>query len=90
MGKVPYTSIPIEESLAESIRHWSKEAYRSLGLSGMARIDFIVDAAQCFFLEANTVPGLSQASIVPRMLTAAGIGHGAFYTQLLHEALVCH
>ncbi len=79
---------PIDDSLAESIRHWSMEAYRCLGLSGMARIDFIVDGSRCFFLEANTVPGLSEASIVPRMLTAAGIGHGVFYTQLLHEALV--
>jgi D-alanine-D-alanine ligase len=78
---------PIAETLAEQIRYWSAEAYRVLGLSGLARIDFMVEEKRCVFLEANTVPGLSEVSIVPRMLTAAGWEHGRFYADMLDEAL---
>ncbi len=52
----------------------AERAFRLLGCEGMARIDFIVDA-DCvpWLLEVNTVPGLTELSLLPDAARAAGI-----------------
>ena len=78
---------PIPEALAELVRKCSIAIYRKLGLRGLVRIDYIEREGELWFLEVNTVPGMSRASIVPRMLRAAGLKAGDFFASLLDEAL---
>jgi D-alanine-D-alanine ligase len=77
--------IPV--AMTEQVRSCSMAVYEALGLQGLVRIDYILRDGACWFLEVNTVPGMSGASIVPRMLRAAGLDPGSFYAELLDEAL---
>ncbi len=47
--------------------------YSVLGCRGIARIDFILKGHTPYFLEINTIPGLSKESIIPRQARAFGI-----------------
>jgi len=60
------------------------KAYEALHLSGWCRIDFIVDAnGKRWFLEANTTPGMTTTSLLPK----AGKVHGWSFEQLVNEIL---
>lgn len=61
------------EQVDKALGDLAGAAYRAAGLSGWGRIDLMRDAAGALFLvEANTVPGLTQRSLVP--MAAAGAG----------------
>ena len=51
-------------------------AFRALGLQVYARIDVILsDSGEPFVLEVNTIPGMTEASLLPEAAAAAGIGY---------------
>jgi D-alanine-D-alanine ligase len=52
---------------------YALRAFRVLKLSGYARIDFIFAEEQLFCLEANTLPGMTATSLLPKGAAAAGI-----------------
>ncbi|HVX49279.1 MAG TPA: D-alanine--D-alanine ligase [Chitinophagaceae bacterium] len=81
------TPAEVEEEIAEKVRAAAKKIYASLNCRGVVRIDFIYDAekGQPFMLEVNTVPGQSEASIVPQQVRAMGWTLKEFYTALLEE-----
>jgi D-alanine-D-alanine ligase len=51
------------------------------------RIDYIIVGGKLFFLEVNTVPGMTENSIVPRMIKAAGLTMTEVITDLIEDAL---
>lgn len=56
------------------IQNTSKSIYRRLGLRGLARIDFMItEDGMPFLIEVNTTPGMSEQSIVPQQIRAAGL-----------------
>ena len=63
--------------------------YDALNCKGMVRIDFIWDESKdkLYFLEVNTTPGQSEASIIPQQVRAAGMNLGQFYGNLIEECL---
>lgn len=70
----------------------AKNIYAVCNCSGVVRIDFIYDeaAGKAYMLEINTVPGQSEASIIPQQVRAKGWNLQDFYTALLQEALAKH
>jgi D-alanine-D-alanine ligase len=59
-----------------------------LGLRHISRIDFIVDEAGIpWFLEANVLPGLTETSIIPQGIAAAGLDLGDVYETLAERAI---
>ena len=60
-------------SVNNEIQRLSLLIYEILGCKGIVRVDFIVVSGKPFFLEINTVPGLTRESIVPKQAAAAGI-----------------
>jgi D-alanine-D-alanine ligase len=54
------------------------KAHRALSCSGYSRSDFIISAKGPIYLETNTLPGLTKASLYPKMLKAEGIGFTDF------------
>lgn len=57
----------------EEIKRLSLEAFRVLGCSGWGRVDLMMDEAdKIYFLEANTVPGMTDHSLVPMAAKAGG------------------
>jgi D-alanine-D-alanine ligase len=78
------TPAKVDETIAEKIKEAAVKICR-----GIVRIDFIYNEEQGkpFMLEINTVPGQSEASIVPQQLHAMGWSLKDFYTALIEECL---
>ena len=53
-------------------------AHKAVGAMGYSRSDFIVTDKGPVFLEINTLPGLTKASLYPKALAAQGIGFAEF------------
>ena len=81
------TPAKVEEPMAEKIRGAAKRVYALLNCRGIVRIDFIYNAEkdEPFMLEVNTVPGQSEASIVPQQVKAMGWTLKDFYSALIDE-----
>lgn len=63
-------------------------AHTALGLRHISRVDLIVDTAGTpWFLEANVLPGLTETSLVPLAIQAAGFDLGAVYVSLAEQAI---
>ena len=66
----------------------SSAAYRAVGASGWGRVDFMLDsAAQPWFIEVNTVPGLTDHSLVPMAAKAAGMDFSELVCRILDTSL---
>jgi D-alanine-D-alanine ligase len=64
----------LDDSLEQHLRDLAWQAFRALGLSGWGRIDFLRDGSgQFLLLEANTTPGMTSHSLVPKAAAAAGV-----------------
>ncbi len=68
------TPARIDESDETAVSHLASLLYKKLGLGGFVRFDFILNAEKdIYFLEVNTVPGISPASILPQQAEVMGI-----------------
>ncbi|MBC7874393.1 MAG: D-alanine--D-alanine ligase [Ferruginibacter sp.] len=83
------TPAEVEETIAGKIRATARKVYEIFNCRGVVRIDFIYNekAGAPYMLEINTVPGQSDASIVPKQIKAMGWTLKEFYTVLIEEAL---
>ncbi len=64
---------PIRAELAEQLQSIALLAHQTLGCKHVSRTDIMVDAAgQGWFLEINTIPGMTETSLLPKALSAAG------------------
>ena len=82
------TPARISESLRADCETLSAAIYRSLNCRGIVRIDYIVRDGRLYFLEVNTVPGMSTASIIPKQINAMGkMSIKRLYTNLINEAI---
>lgn len=79
----------VDDVIADKIRDTAKKVYSVFNCKGVVRIDFIYneEAGQPYMLEVNTIPGQSEASIVPQQVKAMGWSLKEFYTKLVEEAL---
>jgi D-alanine-D-alanine ligase len=69
--KVP---APISERLTLKLQQIALKAHRLLGLRDFSRVDFMVDSEERpYVLEANSIPGLTELSLLPKAAEAAGI-----------------
>jgi D-alanine-D-alanine ligase len=87
--KIP-ADIPAET--ADRVRRMSVDAFRSLDLSGMARVDFLVDgdAGTLYLNEVNTIPGFTTISMYPKMWEASGVPYPRLLDKLIALALERH
>ena len=83
------TPAKIDETVADKIRDDARRIYKFFNCRGVVRIDFIYneEAKQPFMLEINTIPGQSEASIIPQQVRVMGWSLKEFYTKLVEEAL---
>jgi D-alanine-D-alanine ligase len=80
------TPADLPEKVTAEIRRLSSYIYDRLGCSGIVRVDFIVIDDQPWFLEINTVPGMTEESLIPQQAEAAGISLEVLYSGVI-EAL---
>src|SRR5438093_209318 len=66
----------INEKKTAEIQELALRAFRALGLQVYGRVDVILsDSGEPFVLEVNTIPGMTEASLLPETAAAAGIGY---------------
>lgn len=83
------TPARISDMMHEKLESAARKAYQLLNCRGVVRIDFIYNTLldQPFLLEINTVPGQSEASIIPQQVRAAGMELRTFYQELIEDSL---
>jgi D-alanine-D-alanine ligase len=83
------TPAVIDPAWQEKIKSAAKRIYEVFNCSGVVRIDFIYNEAENkpYMLEINTVPGQSDASIIPQQVRAQGWSLQEFYSRLLEECM---
>lgn len=81
------TPAEVDEVVADKIRDAATKIYSVFNCRGIVRIDFIYneETGRPFMLEINTIPGQSEASIVPQQVKAMGWSLKEFYTKLVEE-----
>lgn len=79
----------IDEKIQKLLEVTAEYIYRHLNCQGVVRIDFILQnkTGKLFFLEVNTMPGQSEASIVPQQVIAAGMSLKEFYNNIVEDFL---
>jgi D-alanine-D-alanine ligase len=78
----------LASGVAERTQELAVEAYRALGCAGFARVDLMLrEDGELFVLEANSVPGLTETSLLPQAADAAGIPFDALVERILAMAL---
>jgi len=67
------TPAQIPEDLSRKCRELACQIYDLTDSSGIIRVDFIIKGNQLYFLELNSIPGMSAESIIPQQVEAAGL-----------------
>ena len=81
------TPARITREVWEACEALSCTIYNALNCRGIVRIDYMICNEQLYFLEVNTIPGMTQQSFVPQQIAAAEWNVRDFLTTLLEEAL---
>ena len=71
--------------ITTEIQRISKYVYNVLGCKGIVRVDFIVTGETPYFIEINTVPGMTKESLVPKEAAAAGISLEELYSMAVEN-----
>ena len=84
-----YIPARIPQEVSEKIRQTAVRAYRLLGCSGLARVDFFVTAGdnRVILNEINTLPGFTSISMYPKLWMAMGLSYGELLDKLIELAL---
>lgn len=67
------TPAPLESTIEQKVKTTTESIYNELGLSGIVRVDYIIQNDEPYVLEINTVPGMSEQSIIPQQLREQGL-----------------
>jgi D-alanine-D-alanine ligase len=82
----------LPEAQDRRIRDFSTAAFKTLGLRGMARVDFLAraDLSECYVNEVNTIPGFTDISMYPKLWEASGLPLPRLIERLIELALEEH
>jgi D-alanine-D-alanine ligase len=82
------TPADLPEAVTDNIQSLSSLIYDLLGCKGIVRVDFIIIDHKPYFLEINTVPGMTVESLVPQQAAAAGISLEELYSIVIEDLFV--
>jgi D-alanine-D-alanine ligase len=92
-GSVPVIPAKISRSESRRIREMAVTAFKACDLSGLARVDFLMEPEgkkRIYLNEVNTMPGFTQISMYPKLWEATGLSYKELITQLIELALERH
>lgn len=82
---------PISAALTARVQDLAVRAHKALGLSGYSRTDFILTPDEnLYLLEVNTLPGMTETSLVPQEAAVVGLDFGALLEKLIELGLREH
>lgn len=79
------TPARIDDAVAKKCYDMATAIYRLTNCSGIVRIDFIVKGNQVYFLELNSIPGMSEESIIPKQVRSMGLTMETVLQQVIEE-----
>ncbi len=79
------TPANLSEEMTSNIQNLSSRIYDLLGCKGIVRVDFIIIGDKPYFLEINTVPGMTGESLIPKQAEAAGINLFDIYSMVIED-----
>jgi D-alanine-D-alanine ligase len=81
------TPAPITKELSDRVKVLTKQISSRLSCKGLVRIDYICSDDKLYFLEINTVPGMSEASIIPQQILHGGFGISQVLDWLVEDSM---
>ena len=80
------TPAQIPDEVRRELNRMTRKAYRACRCSGVVRVDFIVTPeGKPYFIELNSIPGMSAGSIVPKQARAMGLSLGELYDLIIAD-----
>jgi len=92
-GSVPEIPAKITKAETKQIREMAVAAFRACDLSGLARVDFLMEPdgkRRIYLNEVNTLPGFTSISMYPKLWEATGVSYKELITRLIELALERH
>jgi D-alanine-D-alanine ligase len=92
-GSVPIIPAKLTRAETRQIREMAVAAFRACDLSGLARVDFLMDPGpkrRIYLNEVNTLPGFTRISMYPKLWEASGITYRSLITRLIELAMERH
>ena len=80
------TPARIPDSVREQIQETTRRVFIRLKLRGMSRVDYIVQNGVPYLIEVNTIPGLSEESLLPQQVAYSGMSLKEFFGHLVEDA----
>ncbi len=77
---------PIDKDIYQSVQDAAVKACRSLGCRGAARVDFMLCEDKFYCIEVNTIPGMTETSLLPKAAQGAGIDFPQLVEMILLDA----
>ena len=81
------TPARISEELTRKIQTISSQIYDLCNCNGIVRIDYILNGDTFYFLEVNTVPGMTETSFIPQQIKAMGLKLTDLLTDIITSGL---
>ncbi len=83
-GMTDYLLPPtVEGEALERAREAALKAYRAIGCRGAARVDMVIDGRGPWLLEVNTIPGMTETSLLPKAAMAEGVDFPSLVEMIL-------
>lgn len=84
------TPARISNELTKDIQNLSSQIYDIFQLNGIIRVDYIYTNNKLYFMEVNTVPGMSDASLVPQQIEAANLSIKDILSLIIEDSIERH
>lgn len=75
----------VPDDVRDLVQSTTCTLYSNLGCKGVVRMDYILCDDGLYFLEVNTIPGMTSASLVPKMVRTAGLDMTAFLSSIIES-----
>ena len=83
-----YCPADLDEALTKSVQETALRIHKMLGCRHYSRVDFRLDKNNnAWFLEVNTLPGMTETSLVPKSVKASGMSYSDLIQMIISEAL---
>ena len=81
------TPANISEELTKQCQSMARDIYKLTDCSGIIRVDFIIKGNQIYFLELNSIPGMSRESIIPKQVDSIGLKMEDVLQQVIDDSI---
>ena len=79
--------LELDKKIAKMIQDVAISIFTKLSCRGVARVDFILKGKKLYVLEINTIPGMTENSLIPKSARAAGMSSSQLLDTIIKDAM---